>query len=34
MNIRRYYVPDAMIFITQVVDYRMPFFQDKAYVER
>ena len=32
MNIRRYYVPNAIIFITQVVDRRVPIFQHPAFV--
>jgi putative transposase len=33
MNIRRYYVPNAIVFITQVVDQRTPVFQDQACLE-
>jgi len=33
MNIRRYYVPDSIVFITQVVDRRIPIFKDDRYVE-
>jgi len=29
MNIRRYYVPNAIVFITQVVDHRIPVFQQQ-----
>ena len=29
MNIRRYYVPNAIVFITQVVDRRIPIFQQQ-----
>lgn len=32
MNIRRYYVPNAVVFITQVVDRRIPVFQTPAFV--
>lgn len=32
MNIRRYYVPNAVVFITQVVDRRIPVFQEPAFV--
>ena len=30
MNFRRYYVPDAIVFITQVVQERRPIFRDVA----
>jgi putative transposase len=33
MNIRRYYVPNAIIFITQVVDRRIPIFTCSAYID-
>ncbi len=33
MNIRRYYVPGAIVFITQVVDGRQPIFQHPEFVE-
>ena len=33
MNIRRYYVPDAIMFITQVVKDRKPVFSDDEHVE-
>ncbi len=33
MNIRRYYVPDAIIFITQVVDRRTPIFREEQYLD-
>jgi putative transposase len=32
MNIRRYYVPNAIVFITQVVDRRQPIFQHAQFV--
>jgi putative transposase len=28
MNIRRHYIPNAIVFITQVVEYRAPVFRD------
>lgn len=34
MNIRRYYVPNAVIFITQVVDRRIPIFHHAQFVEQ
>jgi putative transposase len=34
MNIRRYYVPNAIVFITQVVDRRIPIFQHARFVEQ
>ena len=34
MNIRRYYVPNAMIFITQVVDQRTPIFAHAPFVDQ
>ena len=33
MNFRRYYVPNAIIFITQVVQDRRPVFKNKAHLE-
>ena len=33
MNFRRYYVPDAIVFITQVVQDRKPVFRDEIYLE-
>lgn len=33
MNFRRYYVPNALVFITQVVQDREPVFQDQDYLE-
>jgi len=33
MNIRRYYVPNAIVFITQVVDRREPVFREQAYLD-
>lgn len=33
MNIRRYYVPNAIVFITQVVDRRIPIFQQPVFVD-
>jgi len=33
MNIRRYYVPDAIVFITQVVDRRIPIFQQQPFLD-
>ena len=33
MNIRRYYVPNAIVFITQVVDRRIPIFTRSAYID-
>ncbi len=32
MNFRRYYVPDAVVFITQVVEDRYPAFNNEAYL--
>jgi len=32
MNVQRYYVPNAMVFLTQVVDRREPIFQEERYV--
>ncbi|MEM7133274.1 MAG: transposase [Chloroflexota bacterium] len=32
MNIRRYYIPNAIVFITQVVDRRMPIFNNESYM--
>ena len=32
MNIRRYYVPNAIVFITQVVDRREPVFRDARHL--
>jgi REP element-mobilizing transposase RayT len=34
MSIRRYYVPDSIVFITQVVDYRNPVFRDAAHLQQ
>jgi putative transposase len=33
MNIRRYYIPDAIVFLTQVVDGRTPVFQETRCIE-
>ena len=33
MNVRRYYVPNATVFITQVVKYREPIFQHQTHAE-
>jgi putative transposase len=33
MDFRRYYVPDALVFITQVVHQREPIFADKAHLD-
>lgn len=33
MNIRRYYVPNSTVFITQVVNQRAPIFDNPIYVE-
>ncbi|NJN82592.1 MAG: hypothetical protein HC802_10195 [Caldilineaceae bacterium] len=33
MNIRRYYVPNAVVFITQAVQRRQPVFQHPQYLE-
>jgi putative transposase len=33
MNFRRYYVPNAIIFITQVVQDRVPIFRDESHLE-
>jgi putative transposase len=33
MDFRRYYVPNAIVFITQVVEGRHPVFADEAHVE-
>lgn len=33
MNIRRYYVPNAIVFITQVVEQRTPIFQHTQFVD-
>ena len=33
MNIRRYYVPDAIVFLTQVVDGRQPIFQHRQHLD-
>lgn len=33
MNFRRYYVPNSMVFITQVVNHREPIFHDLAHLE-
>lgn len=33
MNIRRYYVPNAIVFITQVVERRSPIFQNPQHLE-
>ena len=33
MNFRRYYVPNAIVFITQVVHGRKPVFRDEAHIE-
>ena len=33
MNIHRYYVPNAIVFITQVVDRRAPVFREPQHVE-
>jgi putative transposase len=33
MNIRRYYIPDSIVFITQVVQERTPIFAAKPYVD-
>jgi len=33
MNIRRYYVPNAIVFITQVVDRRMPIFHHVQFLD-
>jgi len=33
VNFRRYYVPNAIIFITQVVQDRVPVFRDQAHLE-
>lgn len=33
MNIRRYYIPNAIVFITQVVDRRTPVFREERYVD-
>ncbi len=33
MNIQRYYVPDAIVFITQIVDGRQPIFQHPDHIE-
>ncbi|MBX3052192.1 MAG: transposase [Caldilineaceae bacterium] len=33
MNIRRYYVPNAIIFITQVVDRRVPVFREETHLD-
>ncbi len=32
MNIRRYYVPNSIVFITQVVEGRIPIFADNAHM--
>jgi REP element-mobilizing transposase RayT len=32
MPFRRQYVPGAVVFITQVVDYRIPIFRDDEFV--
>ncbi|MEZ4864387.1 MAG: transposase [Caldilineaceae bacterium] len=34
MNVRRYYVPNAVVFITQVVDHRIPIFQHAPFIEQ
>lgn len=33
MSIRRYYIPNAIIFITQIVDRRLPIFAQVTFVE-
>ena len=33
MNFRRYYVPNAIVFITQVVEWRTPVFDEPRWVE-
>ena len=33
MNIRRYYVPNAIVFVTQVVAWRTPVFAEPCWVE-
>jgi putative transposase len=33
VNVKRYYIPNAIVFITQVVDRRTPVFRDAQYVE-
>ena len=33
MNIKRIYVPNAIVFITQVVDRRTPIFREERYVD-
>jgi hypothetical protein len=32
-NIRRYYVPDSIVFITQVVDGRIPVFRNLRHLD-
>ncbi len=34
MNFRRYYVPNSIVFITQVVNHREPIFRDTVHLER
>jgi putative transposase len=33
MNFRRYYVPDAIVFITQIVQDRMPIFRNETHLD-
>lgn len=33
MNIRRYYIPNAIVFITQVVAWRAPIFQEQRHID-
>ncbi len=33
MNIRRYYIPNSIVFVTQVVDRRAPIFRDQTYID-